>query len=105
MSLDDKLRRGLQTLDEPVGDPARELEKFRAGAYPRRARRRVVEAVVGTIAAAAIIAGATTAVMSSAGKGPPFIAPEPTGIPACRPGDVQPILATEGLIGSGRSKA
>jgi hypothetical protein len=89
MSLDDRLRQGLQTLEEPASDPARELEKFRSSAYPRRARRRIAQAAIGTLAAAAIIAGVTTTVTNSARKAPGFIMPIPSNVPACGAGDTQ----------------
>ena len=95
MSLDDRLRQGLQTLDEPETDAARELERFRSSAYPRRARRRIMQAALGTLAAAAIIAGVTTAVTNSARKAPPFLR-IPSNVAACGAGDVEAITGYEG---------
>ena len=91
MSLDERLRSGLQTMVEPAGDAERALTAFREHAYPRRARRRVLEAVAGGLAAAAIVAGATTAVVNSAEKRPGFITHIPSDAPACREADVQSV--------------
>src|SRR5262249_42307363 len=93
MSLDDRIRSGLQTLVEPAEDSQGSLDAFREHAYPRRARRRVVQAIAGTLAVAAILAGITTAVVNSAQKAPGFITPIPSNVPACHQGDVQ--LVTE----------
>jgi len=98
MSLDDRLRRGLQTLDEPASDPARELEKFRSSAYPRRARRRVLLTVAGAFAAAALIAGVTTAALNSTKKASNFIHPIPDNVPACRSGDTQGLMTTGPVV-------
>jgi len=105
MSLDDRIRSGLQTLVEPTQDAQRSFDAFRENAYPRRARRRVVQAIAGTIAVVAIIGAATTAVVSSARKAPGFIHPIPSSIPVCREGSVQPVQVFGGPIANGRSRA
>jgi hypothetical protein len=95
MSLDDRVRQGLRTLEGPEVDPARELGRFRGSAYPRRARRHVLQGIAGGIAAVALAVGLTTAVTNAARKGTDFINPGPKGVPACAPGD------TQGAIDSG----
>jgi hypothetical protein len=105
MSLDDRLRNGLRTMEPLESDPARALEEFRASAYPRRTRRRVMQVIAGTVAAVALIAGVTTAVAVKANKKPGFIHPAPEAFPVCHAGDTQAVIGADGPVVSGRSTA
>ena len=94
MSLDERLRGDLRRMAEPVQDTQRALEAFREHAYPRRARRRIIEGIGATLAAAALIAGVTATLLNSTRKAS-FIIPGPGDAPLCRASDVQAV--TEGL--------
>ena len=82
MSLDERLRSGLRTMAEPVQDSERALYAFREKAYPRRARRRVLESVGAVIAAAAIVAGGTVVVRNLSNKSTGYVS-RPPGMPLC----------------------
>lgn len=82
MSLDERLRSGLRTMAEPVQDSERALHAFREHAYPRRARRRVLQGIGAVVVVGAIALGATTVTRNLAGRPNGYIE-RPKGMANC----------------------
>src|SRR5439155_3109251 len=75
---------------EPEQDTERALTAFRERAYPRRARRRIFEAVGTTLLLAALVVGIGAAFNVKAQKVPKFVTgTRPAGMADCATGDVK----------------
>ena len=90
MSLDDRLRSGLRTLETAPEDAQQRLAEFRRRAYPRRARRWVAQGVAGMIVAAALAFGISSLALHQAQGSGGFVnkQPKPKGVPNCTPSDL-----------------
>lgn len=90
MSLDDRLRNRLRTLETTPEDAERSLAEFRSWAYSRRARRWVTQGVAGIIVAAAIGLGIGALAFHRANSSSGFVSkqPKPKGIPNCIASDL-----------------
>src|SRR5438270_3814447 len=89
MSLDDRLRSGLRTLETAPEDALQRLAEFRRRAYPRRARRWVAQGVAGMIIVAALAFGIGALALHQPKGSGGFVTGQPKGVPNCSESDLK----------------